>query len=131
MEKHIVNDNAMNQTVREKCTLSFTLTKQPNFSFRVSLYTIIDRQIFDARSDKQTFVIDYAFMKLRIKQLIASDNMDGTNTVSKYIEASENLEVNGSICWIYERMAIVSFYFFYEDMIKRISSLLNFLKTIY
>ena len=108
----------MNQTVREKGTLFFTLTKQPIFSFRVSLYTIIDREIFDARSDKQTFVIDYAFMKLRIKQLIASDNMDGTNIVSKFIEASENLEVNGSFCWLYEGMAIDSFYFFLKIWLK-------------
>ena len=63
--------------------------------------------VFDANADKQAFVIDDAFINLKMKQIIALEDLDETNNASDFSEAVELVELNGS-GWVYDRIGSMS-----------------------
>ena len=54
----------------------------------------------------KVFFIDDAFINLKIKQIIALEDLDATNIESECTQASENVELNWS-GWVYNRIHCV------------------------
>ena len=88
--------SAINQLAIETCTKSSTLIKQPNLSFQIHFYAAFYEKIYHASSDEQNSVTDGAFINLKMKRIIALEDLDEKNTEIKYTQAVEIVELNGS-----------------------------------
>ena len=95
--------------VKQVSTKYFTLIKQPNFRFQVSFYIMFDKERYNIKEVKDSYLelVNDAFVASKTKQVIALLDRVQLDTESENIAYVGNSEKNDSR-WSYNRIAIMT-----------------------